>query len=218
MGQGALERLARLGRLGLVGLTTLALGAAPACEDDPSEPAGDTGTADATDATDATSSDAAGDADAASSDADTSSDADAQVEEPPLLGGVAEHDLGFPLGTATTGFGPIQSEPSPYAQLYPASLAQHTELTAKALVLQRGDSKVALVRTDTVGIWQDLVEDVRAVLARVVEGEDPSQPFSDEELVQLMRERGYELARRTVAKYRGELGIRSSYQRRRFVA
>lgn len=61
-------------------------------------------------------------------------------------------------------------------------------------------------------------EDVRAVLARVVEGEDPSQPFSDEELVQLMRERGYELARRTVAKYRGELGIRSSYQRRRFVA
>lgn len=61
-------------------------------------------------------------------------------------------------------------------------------------------------------------DDVRAVLRRVVDGEDKAQPLSDEELVVEMEQRGFKLARRTVAKYRRELGIRSSYQRRRYVA
>lgn len=61
-------------------------------------------------------------------------------------------------------------------------------------------------------------EDVRAVLGRLVEGEEPTHPYSDEELVTLMQERGFSLARRTVAKYRRELGIPSSYRRRRYVA
>jgi len=61
-------------------------------------------------------------------------------------------------------------------------------------------------------------DDVRAVLGRLVESEDPARPFSDEELVTGMQERGFILARRTVAKYRRELGIPSSYRRRRYVA
>lgn len=61
-------------------------------------------------------------------------------------------------------------------------------------------------------------DDVCAVLGRLVRSEDPSQPYSDEELVRQMGQRGYQLARRTVAKYRRELGIPSSYRRRRFAA
>ena len=61
-------------------------------------------------------------------------------------------------------------------------------------------------------------EDVRGVLGRIVEGEDPSHPLSDEDLCAALAERGYRVARRTVAKYRRELGIKSSYQRRRYVA
>lgn len=61
-------------------------------------------------------------------------------------------------------------------------------------------------------------DDVRAVLGRVVENEDPSAPHSDEDLVTLMAKRGFNLARRTVAKYRRELGIPTSYRRRRFAA
>jgi RNA polymerase sigma-54 factor len=56
------------------------------------------------------------------------------------------------------------------------------------------------------------------VLARVVGSESPTQPYSDEELVEQMAARGFRLARRTIAKYRGELSIKSSYLRRRFVA
>lgn len=53
---------------------------------------------------------------------------------------------------------------------------------------------------------------VRAIFA----GEDLQRPLSDDEVVELLRTRGLTLARRTVAKYRDELGIASSYRRRKF--
>lgn len=50
----------------------------------------------------------------------------------------------------------------------------------------------------------------RAILAAIrtlVEAEDPSTPLSDEAILARLKEQGYELARRTVAKYRDRLGI-----------
>ncbi|NJN17417.1 MAG: hypothetical protein HC822_14660 [Oscillochloris sp.] len=46
---------------------------------------------------------------------------------------------------------------------------------------------------------------VKDVLKEIVAGE--SQPLTDDEIVDLLRVRGFELARRTIAKYRGQLGI-----------
>lgn len=59
---------------------------------------------------------------------------------------------------------------------------------------------------------------VAAALAELVEAEDKARPLSDEDLVTALAGRGYEVARRTVAKHRRELDIPSSYQRRRFAA
>lgn len=59
-------------------------------------------------------------------------------------------------------------------------------------------------------------EDVREVVRAVIEAEDAARPLSDDEIVEAMRERGIQLARRTVAKYRKELGIPSSYRRRKY--
>lgn len=56
--------------------------------------------------------------------------------------------------------------------------------------------------------------EIVAALSALVAGEDRRQPLSDEELVEALGARGFAVARRTVAKYRGELGIPSSYQRR----
>ena len=53
-------------------------------------------------------------------------------------------------------------------------------------------------------------------IADLVAAEDKHSPLSDDELVRLLGERGVQVARRTVAKYRTELGIASSYQRRSF--
>lgn len=59
-------------------------------------------------------------------------------------------------------------------------------------------------------------EGVRLALDELVKGEDPAAPLSDDELVSALEGRGIGIARRTVAKYRKELGIPSSYRRRRY--
>lgn len=52
-------------------------------------------------------------------------------------------------------------------------------------------------------------------LRQVMAEEDPTNPFSDDDIRDRLRERhGFHLARRTVTKYRKELGIPSSWRRR----
>lgn len=60
------------------------------------------------------------------------------------------------------------------------------------------------------------VGDVREALRALIAGEDPSAPLSDDELVGRLARAGIRLARRSVAKHRGELGIPSSYRRRQY--
>lgn len=55
---------------------------------------------------------------------------------------------------------------------------------------------------------------VRAEIEQLVKNEDTANPFSDEAISQLLKESGTQVARRTVAKYRGQLGIPPSSQRR----
>ena len=52
-------------------------------------------------------------------------------------------------------------------------------------------------------------------LRTLIEAEPASAILSDDALVDLLRAQGFDLARRTVAKYREAMGIGSSVQRRR---
>ncbi|MCA1661814.1 MAG: RNA polymerase factor sigma-54 [Novosphingobium sp.] len=58
-------------------------------------------------------------------------------------------------------------------------------------------------------------EAVKAQIRALIETEDPKDILSDDALVELLRAKGFELARRTVAKYREAIGLGSSVQRRR---
>lgn len=49
--------------------------------------------------------------------------------------------------------------------------------------------------------------ELKKALMECVEGEDKKKPLTDEQLVEEMNKRGYKVARRTIAKYRGQLGI-----------
>jgi RNA polymerase sigma-54 factor len=49
--------------------------------------------------------------------------------------------------------------------------------------------------------------EVKKILSDLIEGEDKKKPLSDERLTELLQERGYNIARRTVAKYREQLNI-----------
>lgn len=57
---------------------------------------------------------------------------------------------------------------------------------------------------------------VQAKLQEIIDGEDKSNPLSDDELVDKLKEKGIEIARRTVAKYRKQMNIPPARQRRRY--
>jgi RNA polymerase sigma-54 factor len=58
-------------------------------------------------------------------------------------------------------------------------------------------------------------EAVRDRIRQLVEDEKPQDVLSDDAIVDLLRESGVDIARRTVAKYREAMNIASSVQRRR---
>jgi RNA polymerase sigma-54 factor len=58
-------------------------------------------------------------------------------------------------------------------------------------------------------------ESVKSKIKEIVGGENPKKPFSDQKIVELLRQEGIDIARRTVTKYREMLGIRSSTERKR---
>ncbi|MEZ5681313.1 MAG: RNA polymerase factor sigma-54 [Erythrobacter sp.] len=58
-------------------------------------------------------------------------------------------------------------------------------------------------------------EAIKARIRALCDAEDPKKVLSDEALAGLLKQEGYDLARRTVAKYREAIGIGSSAQRRR---
>lgn len=58
-------------------------------------------------------------------------------------------------------------------------------------------------------------EAVKARIKALIDAEDPKAVLSDDTLVDLLKQSGFDLARRTVAKYREAIGLGSSVQRRR---
>ncbi len=57
-------------------------------------------------------------------------------------------------------------------------------------------------------------ESVKNKIKDLVGKEDPKHPHSDQKIVELLRDQGIDIARRTVAKYREQLGILSSSKRK----
>jgi RNA polymerase sigma-54 factor len=58
-------------------------------------------------------------------------------------------------------------------------------------------------------------EAIKARIKALTDAEDPKKVLSDQKLADLLKDEGFDLARRTVAKYREAIGIGSSAQRRR---
>ena len=56
---------------------------------------------------------------------------------------------------------------------------------------------------------------IKSVLKDLIDKEDPNKPFSDQRLVEELSTVGLTIARRTVAKYRDELNIKTMSQRKR---
>jgi RNA polymerase sigma-54 factor len=58
-------------------------------------------------------------------------------------------------------------------------------------------------------------ESVKEKIRQIVQGENPENPLSDQEIADILRRQDVIIARRTVAKYRGMLGVLSSSKRKK---
>ncbi|MWV28801.1 RNA polymerase factor sigma-54 [Aurantiacibacter rhizosphaerae] len=89
----------------------------------------------------------------------------------------------------------------------------------KFLHCERGTFELKYFFTSGVGGGSDgegaSAEAVKARIKALTDAEDPKKILSDDKLVELLKDEGFDLARRTVAKYREAIGIGSSVQRRR---
>jgi RNA polymerase sigma-54 factor len=56
---------------------------------------------------------------------------------------------------------------------------------------------------------------IKDTIAKLVGGEDPKNPLTDQAIVAILKDQGVNIARRTVAKYRDQLGVLSARMRRR---
>jgi RNA polymerase sigma-54 factor len=70
------------------------------------------------------------------------------------------------------------------------------------------------LKTDAGGVVSN--KTVKDSLASLVASEDPEHPLSDQELLEILNERGIQIARRTVAKYRIALKIAPSHMRKKY--
>ena len=119
--------------------------------------------------------------------------------------------------------GPEAMKPLPMTQVA-EQLGIHVATVSRAVAgkhIQTPRGVFALRRFFTGGTQTESGEDmswesVKAALREVVDGEDKSKPLSDEALAKALKEKGIEIARRTVAKYRGQLGIPSARMRKQF--
>ena len=57
------------------------------------------------------------------------------------------------------------------------------------------------------GLVEELLQALLSIMKEHVDAEDKRKPLTDEELATILKEKGYVIARRTVAKYREQLGI-----------
>ncbi len=86
-------------------------------------------------------------------------------------------------------------------------------LTPRGVVALRGFFSGG-TQTDT---GEDVSWDaIKAGLKDVIDAEDKASPLSDDALAEELKKRGVEIARRTVAKYRDQLGIPSARLRKKF--
>lgn len=57
---------------------------------------------------------------------------------------------------------------------------------------------------------------IKELISQIIEDENPSKPLSDQGIVEILAEKEIKIARRTVAKYREEMGILPTNLRRRY--
>jgi RNA polymerase sigma-54 factor len=134
-----------------------------------------------------------------------------------VVGKVVEHQREF------FDFGPQALRPLPMTQVAD-ELGIHVATVSRAVAekhLATPRGVMPLRRFFSGGIQTGAGEEmawdaVKESLRELIDGEDKRKPMSDDALSAALKERGMDIARRTVAKYRDQLGIQPARLRKTF--
>jgi len=90
-------------------------------------------------------------------------------------------------------------------------------VSGKYLQCARGVFELKYFFSSQIGDSNEAVSSiaVKNEIARLIASENSSKPLSDAKITELLSERGFSAARRTVAKYRDALGIAPASQRKK---
>ena len=126
------------------------------------------------------------------------------------------HGIGFSGYFGLKGLGPLtMSEVAEKLGIHPATVSRTVNdkyvSTPKGVVELRRFFIQGIETADGEVVAKDAVHDA---LKALVDGEDKARPLSDEVLADRLKAQGFPVARRTVAKYRGILGIPGTSERR----
>lgn len=67
------------------------------------------------------------------------------------------------------------------------------------------------------GAGDNVPEDMKAIIKEIISNENKREPLSDQKIETMMLNKGLRISRRTVAKYRQELGIKNAEGRREYI-
>lgn len=98
-------------------------------------------------------------------------------------------------------------------EVHPSTISRATR--GKYLQCRQGTYPLRYFFSRAVSAQGPSRQAVKQKLLALVRAEDPAHPLSDQQLCALLAQNGMEVARRTVAKYRMELGIDSAAARKR---
>jgi len=136
-----------------------------------------------------------------------------------VIHAIVQRQTGF-LEHGDVGMQPLlQKEVAELVEVHESTVSRAT--TGKYLHTPRGTFELKYFFSVAIGTrdgGEISATSVRARLDHLIRSEDPRQPLSDQALVEALENDGLLLARRTVAKYREQLGIPNSSQRRRAAA
>lgn len=96
--------------------------------------------------------------------------------------------------------------------IHPSTVSRATR--GKYLQCRQGTFPLRYFFTRTLGDPELSTQHIRQRIRTLIQNEDPSHPLSDQKLCQLLENEGIHAARRTVTKYRIELGFGSSVARK----
>lgn len=94
------------------------------------------------------------------------------------------------------------------------SLNLHESTISRAIKDKYLDTPQGIISIKSLFIVDSNSIKIKKLLEDFINSEDKKSPLSDEKITSLLREKGYSTARRTVTKYRVELGFKSTRERK----